>query len=278
MCNEAWTEKYRPRILEDVIGHEGHIKTMRCWLREFKDNSKETKKILLLCGPPGIGKTTIAHLLLKDSGYRVLEYNASDNRSGKKLSAILKKVVGRLNVMDMMYGRRQSSGLVLDEIDGLKGTDGDRGGLSEIFKCIKNRNGKTMNVPIICTYNPFSSRNLTKLKKLGVCVILKRPGKYHCRELINRIDVCEQLRLEDEGIVQILKYLIMENYSNMSSIPQRTFLRRPIFAKTTLANFLNKPGRRCCSAFTTFRHHLPLFSIVVPPNSIFVFFYMAPVS
>lgn len=37
-------------------------------------------RIALLCGPPGLGKTTLAHIVAKHAGYNVVEINASDDR------------------------------------------------------------------------------------------------------------------------------------------------------------------------------------------------------
>jgi len=42
-------------------------------------------RCVLISGPPGIGKTTSAHLVAKLLGYDVLELNASDTRSKKML-------------------------------------------------------------------------------------------------------------------------------------------------------------------------------------------------
>ena len=33
-------------------------------------------QILLLCGPPGLGKTTLSHVVAKHAGYNVVEMNA----------------------------------------------------------------------------------------------------------------------------------------------------------------------------------------------------------
>jgi len=40
-------------------------------------------RAILVSGPPGIGKTTSAHLMAKEAGYNPIELNASDARSKK---------------------------------------------------------------------------------------------------------------------------------------------------------------------------------------------------
>lgn len=42
----------------------------------------------MFSGTPGIGKTTVARLLAKEYGYRVVEYNASDTRNKSAVSTI----------------------------------------------------------------------------------------------------------------------------------------------------------------------------------------------
>jgi len=54
----------------------------------FKFRNKESINdfsAVLLSGPPGIGKTTAAHVIAKTNGYELLEFNASDVRSKKIL-------------------------------------------------------------------------------------------------------------------------------------------------------------------------------------------------
>lgn len=50
-------------------------------------NGLNTTKALLITGPPGIGKTTSAHLCAALEGYTVIELNASDVRSKKLLES-----------------------------------------------------------------------------------------------------------------------------------------------------------------------------------------------
>lgn len=48
---------------------------------DFDEHGRPMQKIALLCGPPGLGKTTLAHTIARHAGYNIVEINASDDRS-----------------------------------------------------------------------------------------------------------------------------------------------------------------------------------------------------
>ena len=72
MSDFIWVEKYRPKTIEDCILPENIKKTFRDFL-----NKGEIPN-MLLAGPPGVGKTTVAKALCNQLGVDYYVINGSD--------------------------------------------------------------------------------------------------------------------------------------------------------------------------------------------------------
>ncbi len=92
--NQLWTDRYAPQTLKEICGNKGQIEKLQSWLSswaaslksDFKKPGKEGMNVfraVMITGPPGIGKTTSAHLCAKLAGFTPIELNASDARSKK---------------------------------------------------------------------------------------------------------------------------------------------------------------------------------------------------
>ena len=80
----------------------------------------ETHRVLLLSGPPGVGKSTLAHIVARHAGYRPLEVNGSDERSA---SVLTDRVVRAMESATLDFSadakeKGRPNCLILDEIDG----------------------------------------------------------------------------------------------------------------------------------------------------------------
>jgi len=143
-----WSDKHRPQSISDMIGNEEARTVFVEWFAKWK---KGTKPILLV-GPPGIGKTTIANLSGKQFGYDMISLNASDVRSKSRISEVLNPVLGNISVLG-------SPMIFVDEVDGIHGR-ADFGGAEALIKILKEPT-----IPIVLAANSDKSTKMKSIKK-----------------------------------------------------------------------------------------------------------------
>ncbi|KAL6122505.1 Rfc5 [Nucleospora cyclopteri] len=84
--NQKFTDKYRPKNLNEVAGNENIIKCLKSFKLENLPN-------MLFFGPPGTGKTTSIKALIYDKMSRnnIIELNASDERGIETVRTTIKQ-------------------------------------------------------------------------------------------------------------------------------------------------------------------------------------------
>ena len=182
-----WSEKYRPQIISDMVGNEEARAAIIEWFVKWKKGTKP----LLLVGPPGIGKTTIAYLVAKQFGYDMIGLNASDVRSKSRINEILMPVLGNVSVLGTPM-------IFVDEVDGIHGR-GDYGGASALVDILKEPT-----VPIVLAANNDTSDKMKSIKKVVNTIYFKRIPPRLLRVYLENILKKQSTKLSPGALIKVI--------------------------------------------------------------------------
>lgn len=214
--DRLWVDKYAPDSMTGVCGNKGLVEKLQNWLRTWHKRHNEGFKkagadgtgiyrAAMLHGPPGIGKTTAAHLVAKLEGFDVVESNASDTRSKKLVETGLQGVLDTTSLLGFFAGdgkrvnaTKKKLVLIMDEVDGMSA--GDRGGVGAMAAMAKKTN-----IPMILICN---DRRLPKMKPFDFVTAdfpFRRPTTDTIRSRIMTICYREGLKLPTNVIDAIIE-------------------------------------------------------------------------
>ena len=124
-----WTERHRPMSEHQLEGNEIQRRHIREWLDGWVSGSPKKKGILLV-GPPGVGKTTVARAIAHDMGWTVIELNASDSRNAVAIRKAATQGSTHRSLFHDPNKPQQRTLILLDEVDhiggGLRAVSEDR--------------------------------------------------------------------------------------------------------------------------------------------------------
>lgn len=189
-----WFLKYRPKSIQDVENQEEVKKEITEWIESWLNSKNPTSKAILLYGPPGVGKTTIAEALARDYKLELIEMNASDTRNIMQIRSIAEQAA----ITGSLFGVRGKL-ILLDEVDGINSRE-DAGAIDAILELIQ----KTK-YPIILTANDPWDPSLRPLRNAVKMIELKRLTKYPMRRILKKICDAEKIQCNDDALDYIVE-------------------------------------------------------------------------
>ncbi|KDQ61061.1 hypothetical protein JAAARDRAFT_67462 [Jaapia argillacea MUCL 33604] len=227
-----WVDRYRPQRFTDLIGDDRVHRETMTWVKEWdfcvfgkkkgkkraRDDAQEDEyrdeyhrpreRILLLSGPPGLGKTTLANVIAQQAGYSVFEINASDARSGSIVDDRIRPALESGSAI----GSSKPVLVVIDEIDGATGAgDNSNAFVHKLVELTLDKPRKKRNKrdpkssrpllrPIICICNDLYASSLAKLRPHARIIRFNRPADLHVVKRLREICETECLRADSRAL------------------------------------------------------------------------------
>ncbi len=184
-----WIEKYRPRTLADVIGHEAIVKRLQGFVK--------TKNLphLLLAGPAGVGKTACVLAMARELyGENLnscfLELNASDERGIDVVRGKVKDFARTLPFSDVPFKI-----ILLDEADAL--TQDAQQALRRTMEQFSSNTRFVLNAN-------YSSRIIEPIQSRCAVFRFPRLNDEEIKRIVERIINAEKLKLDEKALETVV--------------------------------------------------------------------------
>uniref|UniRef100_A0A8C4QKU7 CTF18, chromosome transmission fidelity factor 18 homolog (S. cerevisiae) n=1 Tax=Eptatretus burgeri TaxID=7764 RepID=A0A8C4QKU7_EPTBU len=174
---------------------------------ELDDHKRPKYKVALLSGPPGLGKTTLVHVVARHAGYNVVEINASDDRSPEVLRT---RVEAATQMRSVLGAAERPNCLLIDEIDGAPlatinalleivnrkdGKEKPAAGTTR-KKERKKKEGGLLVRPIICICNDVYVPALRQLRQQAFTIAVPMTMASRLAQRLTEITKCQGLRAD----------------------------------------------------------------------------------
>jgi len=190
--NRPWVEKYRPRLLDDIVNQQGIIKRLKQFINDI------SMPHLIFAGPAGTGKTTSALAMVRELYRRkmapnstYLELNASDARGIDVIRTYIKDFAKAKPPLEIPFKI-----LILDEADNMTSA------AQQALRRTMERYTKNCRMILICNY---SNKIIPPIQSRCVVFRFSSLNDKDISERLKRIARQEDLDITTGGVNALVK-------------------------------------------------------------------------
>ncbi|XP_053813966.1 chromosome transmission fidelity protein 18 homolog [Vidua chalybeata] len=176
---------------------------------ELDQHKRPKHKVALLCGPPGLGKTTLAHVIARHAGYNAVEMNASDDRSPEVFQT---RIEAATQMRSVLGSHERPNCLIIDEIDGAPAASINvllaiiqrKDGEGEVgVGRRRRREGGLLLRPIICICNDQFVPALRPLRQQSFLLSFPRTAPSRLAQRLSEIALRQGMRADTGALLAL---------------------------------------------------------------------------
>jgi len=189
-----FTDKYKPQVLENVVGNKISIDNIQKWFETWasEKNVKKDKNICaLLSGTSGIGKTLCVDLFIKKYDVNPIELNPHDKVDKEY---IVKTILPSLQVTKSFS--KKNNVFVIHDIDCYD----DYGFISSIVNCLKETK-----IPVIATCNNRYEQSLKPIIPYCLDFKFQKPSMNDIIQFLKPIIKLENIKTSEPRLKQLIE-------------------------------------------------------------------------
>ncbi len=235
--DKLWINKYKPKVLNEIIGHKVQIKKIKDWINNLYNNKNQS---IIITGSHGIGKSLTIKIIFEEMDYliRIIYPNQiKDHRTLDDFNDYYNhnnSIYSKINFIDE---KKKKIIVIFEETENITLTS-ERKYIMDIFK----ENNKKKAFPLIFISNNQHSKLLNDLKKNCEEIKFNAPNSIEINNLIKKICLNENIKLKNDEIIETIINFSQYDIRRLINILQELsyHYENKCIDKNNLLEFINK--------------------------------------